>query len=71
LLQAKFDFLGIHRLQDPRYCLDVAWCDFGLFESVNMKLEAMSFPAPVAMTSEVQEILDEIWITEWVKVFHE
>jgi hypothetical protein len=36
-----------------------------------MKLEGMFFATPSAFVCEMQEILDEICITKWVKIFDE
>jgi hypothetical protein len=36
-----------------------------------MKLEGMFFDTPAALLAKVEEILGDISITEWVKVFDE
>jgi hypothetical protein len=36
-----------------------------------MKLEGMFFDTPAALLAEVEEILGDISITEWIKVFDE
>jgi len=71
LVQSKFDSMGIHRLPHPPYSPDIAPCDFWLFGYLKMKLEGMFFDTPAALLAEVEEILGDISITEWVKVFDE
>jgi hypothetical protein len=34
-----------------------------------MKIQGMSFASPSTIVCEIQEIFNEICITEWVKVF--
>jgi hypothetical protein len=36
-----------------------------------MKLEGMFFDTPAALSAEVEEILGDVSITEWFKVFDE
>jgi hypothetical protein len=69
--QAKFDSLGIHCLNNLPYNSDISLCDFWLFKYIKMKLEAMSFATPSVLVYEVQEILDMIYIIEYVKIFDE
>jgi hypothetical protein len=64
LAQAQFDSLGIHSLGHPSYSPDITPCDFWLFGYVKRKLEGVSFAIPNALVCEMQEILDEICITE-------
>jgi hypothetical protein len=71
LAKEKIDSLGIHGSSPPPYSPDIALCDFWLFRDIKMKLERMSFATPSALASDFQEILDEIYIAECVKVFHE
>jgi hypothetical protein len=71
LVQLKFDLMGIHQLSYPPYSPDIAPCDFWLFGDFKMKLEKMFFDTPAALLAKVKEILGNISITEWVKVFDE
>jgi hypothetical protein len=63
--------MDIHRLPHPPDSPDIAPCDFWLFGYVKMKLEGMFFDAPAILFAEIEEILGNISITEWVKVFAE
>jgi hypothetical protein len=63
--------MGLHRLPRPPHGPDIAPCDFSLFGYLKMKLEGMFFDKPAARLAEVEEILGDISITEWVKVFNE
>jgi hypothetical protein len=71
LVQSKFDWMGIHRLLHSLCTPDIAPCNFWLFGSLKMKLEGMFFDTPAALLAEIEEILGDINITEWVKVFDE
>jgi hypothetical protein len=71
LVHSKFDSIGIDRLSDPAYSPDIAPCDFWRFRYLKMKLERMFFDAPAALLGEIEEILGDISIIEWAKMFDE
>jgi hypothetical protein len=71
LAQAKFDSLGIRRLSHPPYSPDTASCNFSFFGYIKMQLEGISFATPSTLICDVQEMLDEICLIEWVTPFDE
>jgi hypothetical protein len=70
-IQSKLELMGIHRFPHPSCRPDIVPCDFWLFRYLKMKLEGMLFDTPVVVLAEVEEILRDIGIPEWVKAFDE
>jgi hypothetical protein len=63
--------MGIHRLRRPPDSPETALRDVWLFGYLKMKLEGMFLNIPTALLAEVEEILGDIRIMKWAKVFHE
>jgi hypothetical protein len=63
--------MDIQQLLHPPDSSDIAPCDFSLFGYLKMKLEGIFFDASVALFAEFEEILGNISIIEWVKIFDE
>jgi hypothetical protein len=61
----------IHRLLHLPYSSDIAPDDFWLFGYLKMKLEEIFFDTLAALSTEVEEILRDMSVTEWVKMFDE
>jgi hypothetical protein len=71
LVQSKFDPRGIDRLRNPPDGPNIAPCDSRLFRYLKMKFEGIVFDTLAALFAEVEEILRDIRITEWVNMFDE
>jgi hypothetical protein len=56
----KTEELGFTKLPQPSYSLDIAPCDFFLFEYLKKKLQAMNFRCRYGVISVVIAILNEI-----------
>jgi hypothetical protein len=71
LVGSKFGLTGIHGFNHPPYRPDIAPCDFSLFGYLKRKFEGMFFKSRATLLAEVEQILENTHMTEWVKMFRE